>query len=106
MPGVVVSIVEAELHDADGPQLYAGPQEFAPQLAVTNHVPLLSLSIGSHDGRMVHDLQENGNLNQTRESMLAVFLMQNAQPQTRYSINNVKTKHRIEGELINTTRKG
>ena len=56
VPGVVISIVEAELHDADGPQLYAGPQEFAPQLAVTNHVPLLSLGIGSHDGRMVHDL--------------------------------------------------
>ena len=92
MPGVVISIVEAELHDADGPQLYAGPQEFAPQLAVTNHVPLLSLGIGRHDGRMVHHLQEDGILIQIQESMLAVCLMQCAQPQSRYSMSNAGNK--------------
>ena len=67
MPGVVVSIMEGQLHDSHRAQLYAGAQELAPQLSVASDVPFLALGIRCHDGGMVDYLYyERSCLNSVR----------------------------------------
>ena len=68
VPGVVVSIMEGELHHPNRPQLDAGPQELASQLSIPNDVPLSAFSICCHNSRVMNDLWACSRLRMRRTS--------------------------------------